>query len=83
MKQIDFKDLYEQACTQLDVANAEISELQADIGRWASGYSSLMRDYHELKKAATKTVFENGHLADGENCTLRELVVALENARDE
>jgi len=83
MNQIDYKDLYEQACTQLDVANAQIVELQADIGRWASGYSSLMRDYHELKKAAAKTVFENGHLADGEDCTLRELVVALENVRDE
>ncbi len=33
--------------------------------------------YLELLAACVKTVKENGHLADGDNCTLRHLVVAI------
>ena len=33
-----------------------------------------------LEDAVRKTVEENKHLADGENCTLRRLVAAIESA---
>ena len=35
-------------------------------------------DYTALLSAARKTITENMHLADGENCTLRELRDAVE-----
>ena len=39
-----------------------------------------LNDYiAELEAAITKTLDENGHLADGENCTLFELKQALKN----
>jgi len=77
MNQIDYKDLYEQACAQIDVATAELTALKADIGDWAHGYGLLMRDYHELRKAAEKAVFTDHTMSH------KELIEALENARDE
>jgi hypothetical protein len=74
---IDYKDLYEQSCAQLDVATAEITELKADNGRWAHGYGLLMRDYHELRKAAEKAVFTDYTMSH------KDLIEALENVRDE
>jgi len=77
MNEINYKDMYEQACAQLDVATAEITELKGDNGRWAHGYGLLMRDYHELRKAAEKAVFTDYTMSH------KELIEALENARDE
>jgi len=77
MNEINYKDLYEQACAQLDVAHAHMVELQADIGDWAHGYGLLMREYHELRKAAEKAVFTDATMSH------KELIEALENARDE
>jgi hypothetical protein len=77
MKQIDFKDLYEQVCAQLDVANAEIVKLKEGNGDWAHGYGLLMREYHELRKAAEKAVFTDSTMSH------KELIEALENVRDE
>jgi hypothetical protein len=74
---IDYKDLYEQSLAQLDVATAEITELKAENGDWVRGYGLLMRDYHELKKAAMKAVFAAPGVAH------KDLIEALENVRDE
>jgi len=77
MNEIDYKDLYEQSCTQLDVATAEIVKLKEDNGDWVRGYGLLMRDYHELKRAAIKAVFA------AQGVDHKDLIEALENVRDE
>lgn len=48
-------------------------------------FEAVIRQRDELLAAATQTLEENGHLADGDNCTLKVLkdAVAKSSAEDE
>lgn len=39
---------------------------------------ALLKEVKRLREAVSQTIAENRHLADGEDCTLRRLVAAME-----
>ena len=63
---------------------ADALEVRGFLGTTASDAATELRRLHEvneeLMKAATKTIEENRHLADGDNCTLIHLVRAIAKA---
>ena len=58
-----------------------VTELEADVKFWNEAFleqrASAEKEVARLTAAITKTLNENGHLADGENCTLIELKRAM------
>lgn len=69
----------------LQIADELDKTLDFQNRAWAA--ASELRRLHEvnqeLLEAATKTVEENRHLADGDNCTLIHLVRAIAKATGE
>ena len=66
-----------ETLTQLDVANAAMQEAVSKAQWQAHELNKLSAENERLRDAIRKTLDENGHLADGENCTLIVLKRAL------
>ena len=62
----------------LRLASLLEEHLPAHCGEAAKELRRLHETNAELLAAVTKTVEENLHLADGDNCTLIDLVLVLE-----
>ena len=62
-------------------ARGQVFPVQAaEAAQAAEMIADLLRQRDALLEAATKTIEENGHLADGEVCTLIHLKRGIESA---
>lgn len=79
------KKIDEAAGVDVAAKNLRIAELEEQI----TAIPQIMRKLaasqnyvQQLRNAINRTLDENGHLADGDNCTLIELKRAIESVKD-
>lgn len=58
-------------------ALGEIEKLRGEVKVLRGSHDWLSREKERLESAIRRTLDENGHLADGDNCTLIHLVRAM------
>lgn len=79
-------DEIERARAQVDVANAAM-HAAVTKAQWQARtnheLNQLSAENERLREAIRQTLDENGHLADGENCTLILLKRAIETPNDQ
>ncbi len=56
---------------------AKVAELEASLEHTAGYLGAVLEENERLRNAIIKTIEENRHLADGENCTLIHLKRAI------